>query len=126
MLLPARADGRVVKKLRPSEPGARQRAKISGDQLLGVRYRMDSKRQRRQTTVELVVDEGPTMASLLVRVAVAWAETELREKLKCHGAKWDASSRLWTIRLDVARALGLADRIVNLPQQGAMGRDVDR
>ena len=113
----ARPDGRVIKKLQPDEPGARRWAKTYGEQLVCVRYRVDAASERRQTTVELVVDEGPTLASLAVGVAVAWAEVELRDMIKQHGGRWDASSRLWMIRFDTARRLGLADRIVNLPRR---------
>lgn len=73
---------RVVKKLLPQEAGARERAAELGDRLLCVRYRVDPQSQRRQATVELVVEEAPTLASVRVGVRIAWAETDLRRRVK--------------------------------------------
>lgn len=64
---------RVIKTLRPQDPGARRWSAEFGDRLLCVRYRVDAERQRRQTTVERVVDEAPTLASARVGLRIAWA-----------------------------------------------------
>ncbi len=110
---PPRAEpARVIKKLQPEDAGARRWAAEFGDRLLCVRYRVDPQRQRRQTTVELVVEEVPTVASLRVGLRIAWAETELRQRVKASGGKWDASAALWMLPLGTARQLGLVDRIV--------------
>ncbi|MBI5721281.1 MAG: hypothetical protein HZC37_26725 [Burkholderiales bacterium] len=103
---------RVIKKLQPQDAGARRWAAEFGDRLLCVRYRVDPQRQRRQTTVELVVEEAPTLASVRVGVRVAWAETQLRQRVKAAGGKWDASAALWLLPLGTARQLGLVDRVV--------------
>ena len=57
---------RVVKKIDPQAPGARRWAAAYGEKLGCVRYRLDPQRQRRLTTVEIVVDEAPTLNSVLV------------------------------------------------------------
>lgn len=103
---------RVIKKLAPHGPGARRWAAEYGERLVCVRYRIDPARQRRITTVELVVDEAPTLGSVRVGVRVAWAETELRERVKAAGGKWDTGSRLWMLALSTAQKLGVKDRIV--------------
>lgn len=105
----------VIKKLRPQEAGARSWAAEFGDRLVCVRYRVDPQRQRRQTTVELIVEEAPTLASVRVGVRIAWAETELRQRVKASGGKWDAAAALWMLPLGTARQLGLADRVVATP-----------
>lgn len=110
---PSRLATRVVKKLEPEDPGARRWAKQYGDKLVCVRYRIDGRTQMRKTTVELVVDEAPTMASVLVGVKIDFAEAELRERARAAGGRWDSMTRLWAMPLGTARLLGLQDRIVN-------------
>jgi hypothetical protein len=103
---------RAIKKLMPHDPGARRWAAEFGDRLLCVRYRVDPERQRRQTTVELVVEEVPTLGGARVGLRVAWSEKDLRQRVKEAGGKWDAQAGLWMLPLGTARRLGLAERIV--------------
>lgn len=114
---PRAGTARVInKKLQPQDAGARRWSQEFGERLLCVRYRVDPQRQRRQTTVELVVEEVPTVASVRVGVRIAWAETELRQRVKASGSKWDASAALWMLPLGTARKLGLVDRVVATPE----------
>jgi hypothetical protein len=108
---------RVIKKLAPQAPGARRWAATYGDQLVCVRYRVDPLRQRRLTTVELVVDESPTLNSVLVGVRVAWGERDLGRSVRAAGGTWDANAKLWMISLGQAKSLGLVERIVLGPSR---------
>lgn len=103
---------RVIKKLEPHAPGARRWAAAYGDKLVCVRYRVDAQSQRRQTTVEIVVDEAPTQNSLRVGVRVAWGEKELARSVRTAGGTWEPEVRLWMMTLGQAKRLGLTDRIV--------------
>ena len=96
----------------PPSPGARRWAATYGEQLVCVRYRVDPQRQRRLTTVELVVDEGPTLNSVRVGVRVAWGEKDLGRTVRAAGGTWDPAARLWMMSLGQAKSLGLAERIV--------------
>ncbi|MDY6921765.1 MAG: hypothetical protein SV765_16320 [Pseudomonadota bacterium] len=49
----------VTKTLRPGDSGTKRLKQRYGDRLVCVRYRKDAGRQRRYTTVELIVDEAP-------------------------------------------------------------------
>lgn len=62
--------------------------------------------------MELVVDEAPTLASAGVGLRIAWAEKELRQRAKEAGGRWDAQAGPWMLSLDIARQMGLADRVV--------------
>ena len=106
---------RVIKKLMPQEAGAQRRAAEFGDKLLCVRYRVDRGRSRRQTTVEIVVDEAPTLAGLRIGQRIAWAEKDLRLCVKETGGKWGAAPGLPPLPLGSARQLGLEERIVGCP-----------
>ena len=103
---------RVIKKIDPQAPGARRWAAAYGDKLVCVRYRLDPQRQRRLTTVEIVVDEGPTLNSVRVGVRVIWGEKELARTVRAAGGSWDPASKLWMMTLGQARSLGLVDRII--------------
>lgn len=50
--------GKVLKSIRPGEPGSHQWLKKFGGKLVAVRYRVDPKRRVRSTTVEIVVEEA--------------------------------------------------------------------
>jgi len=50
----------VVKTLRPGDSGTKKLTERFGDRLVCVRYRKDGDKKRRYTTIELIVDEGPT------------------------------------------------------------------
>ena len=108
---------RVIKKLEPQAPGARRWAATYGDKLVCVRYRVDPQRQRRLTTVEIVVDEAPTLNSVRVGVRVAWGEKELGLAVRTAGGVWDPTAKLWMMTLGQAKTLGLVDRIVLGPAQ---------
>ncbi len=106
---------RVVKKLSPQSPGARRWAATYGEKLVCVRYRVDLQGQRRQTTVEIVVDEAPTLNGLRVGVRVAWGEKDLGRAVRAAGGIWDATAKLWVMTLGQAKGLGLMDRIAMGP-----------
>src|SRR5688572_28271220 len=65
------AASRVIKKLAPSQPGALRWAGKYGANLICVRYRLDATGERRYTTMELLVDEAPTLASRRQEAPVA-------------------------------------------------------
>lgn len=87
---PASTPTLVIKKLAPHAPGARGWAATYGKQLVCVRYRLDPQCQRRLTTVEIMVDEAPTLNRVQVGLRVAWGEKELG---RAPGGTWDANAR---------------------------------
>lgn len=112
------------KRLKPGMNGTKRYQQRFGDRLLFVRYRHDQERQRRLTTVELIVDEAPLMPprseaikalyphpNQTVYVRIDYAETGLRSRAKQAGAKWDAQAGRWKMAHKVAVKLGLTDRI---------------
>lgn len=50
--------GKVIKTLKPGQPGTKKYQKQFGNKLVCVRYRVNQKRRVRSTTIEIVVDEG--------------------------------------------------------------------
>ncbi len=105
--------GKVGQTLRPGQHGTRRHVQKYGDQLLLVRYRYDATRQRRLTTVELLVEEVPWVppADQIVQVRVDYEEAELRQRLKAAGARWNKELRRWETTKEVARELQLEKRL---------------
>lgn len=56
--MPGAVAGRVLKTMRPGDPGTKRWLERYGRRLVAVRYRGDKKARKRVTTIELVVDEG--------------------------------------------------------------------
>ena len=107
---------RVEQTLRPGQRGTRRFVERFGDRLVCVRYRYDEDRQRRVTTVELVMDEGAwrPRPDTPVGVRVVWGEADLARRVKAAGGAWDARRKLWTLRAEAVRRLGLERRMVRL------------
>ncbi|MBI5107239.1 MAG: hypothetical protein HZA62_00685 [Rhodocyclales bacterium] len=104
----------VLKKLAPTDAGARRLAAHFGDALVCVRYREDAEGGRRLTTVELVVDTRPLPSGELL-VHVAFPEAELRARIKEAGGTWDRKLKLWRVPRTTVRKLKLTSRVVRKP-----------
>lgn len=104
----------VRKKLAPGSPGTRRLQERYGTALVCVRYREAESadgQSLRLTTVELVVDERKVPAPE-VWLHVEYGETQLRQAVKQAGGIWDSQRRLWRIRANAVKSLGLKDRVV--------------
>lgn len=111
---------RVRLSSRPGQPGTKGLLKQYGKSLTCVRYRYDERTKQRIKTVELIVDRSswqPVTRRLdgeaLVTVRVDWHETELRQKVKALGGKWDPVKRVWRLGREHVESLGLERRIVD-------------
>ncbi len=89
-----------------------------GKSLICVRYRYDEQTKQRIKTVELIVDRVSWQpvkrrvdGEALVMVRVDWHETELRQKVKAAGGKWDPVR--CGLGREVVENLGLERRIVD-------------
>jgi hypothetical protein len=85
--------------------------------ILCVRYRYDAQQQKRYTTVEVIVAEGPwtpptPAPDTIVGVRVAWGEAGIARQVKAGGGTWNRQQQVWEVRYDHVVALGLIDRIV--------------
>lgn len=101
----------------PGQNGTKGLVKKYGDQLVCVRYRYDSLRQKRLKTVELIIDETDWVpkdfvdGERLVSLRIAFKEEELRNKVKVAGGHWDPEVKGWKLPYQKAVELGLKRRI---------------
>ena len=109
----------VTRKFLPHQHGAKRLTAQYGHRLVCVRYRNDIARQRKITTVEIVVDERPWTPihpprdlDAILSVAIAYHETDLRNAVKAAGGIWDARNKVWKLAYRAIKALKLIDRIV--------------
>jgi len=88
---------KVLKKLAPSQPGAKKLAQKYGDALVCVRHRTDAIGRTRFTTVELLVERVPIKprTDRIVGVKIDYNERALRALARAAGASWDPKARLW-------------------------------
>ena len=115
------SDMDVLKTLRPGENGTKRLAARYGDRLVCVRYRQDKEKNRRYTTVEIIIDEGPIEQNKIYRLApeertlnvtieIAPGDTETRARVIDAGGV-HLKGRLWTLALGKVVKLGLIERM---------------
>jgi hypothetical protein len=113
-----RMSSRIIKKLKPGQPGTLRWKGQFGDRLLCVRYRLDESGERRYTTVEILVDERatkkktPAETDRKVFLRTGSGEKDIRRKIMEAGGKWNPEESLWMITYNKAKALNLLSRIV--------------
>ena len=112
----------VLKTLKPGDNGTKRLSNRYGDRLVCVRYRQDKSRNRRFTTVEIIVDEGPIEQNkiyrlapeeraLMVNVFIARGDAETRKKVIQAGGAYTGQGDLWQLALGKVVRLGLIDRL---------------
>ncbi len=115
------------KTIPAGKAGTQKWQKKYGDALVCVRYKYDKQQNRRQKTIELVVEEGPwdrdsnrVPANKIVSVRIEYEELHLRNSIRGVGGEWNRQSKLWELSYRDAVNLGLEDRIVNCEKKQAM------
>jgi hypothetical protein len=110
-------------RLHAGQAGTQKLSLLYGEQLVCVRHRIDDSCDRRYTTVEVVVAQGPTSPSAQrARRSRAWwvhlppNEPALRRQVMRHGGRWNPDLRLWTLHRDVVSALNLHACFVHPPE----------
>jgi dimeric dUTPase (all-alpha-NTP-PPase superfamily) len=105
--------------LKPGVNGIKKYLQKYGGQLVCVRYRYDKERNKRQTTIELIVDEQDWMPGYNIRpdqvvaIKIEFGEMALREQVKTAGAHWDKKQKAWLLSLKEVYKLGLEKRIID-------------
>ena len=105
--------------LKPGLNGTKKYLQKYGDQLVCVRYRYDKTKNKRQTTVELIVDEQDWIPGYNIRpdqvvpIKIGFGEIDLRDTVKQAGAYWDQKQKAWLLSLKEVYKLGLEKRIVD-------------
>jgi len=92
---------KVIKRINPGQPGTKKYHNIYGERLVCVRYRHNSEKNERITTIELVVDKGfslpdairkeqqtPPNKNSLVKLHLEFHESELRVKVIKSDGEW--------------------------------------
>jgi len=104
--------------LKPGQKGTKPLLAQYGDRLIWGRYRDDAQRKKRLKTAELAEPDweppGPRFApDHIVGLRVAFADVEVRDRVKQAGGTWNPQRRAWQLRYDRVVALGLNSRIVD-------------
>ena len=105
--------------LKPGLNGTKKHLQIYSDQLVCVRYRYDKTKNKRQTTVELIVDEQDWIPGCNIRpdqvvpIKIEFGEIDLRDTVKQASAYWGTKQKAWLLSLKEVYKLGLEKRIVD-------------
>jgi hypothetical protein len=106
--------------IKPGQKGTKRLLGQYGDRLVCVRYHYDASRRKRFKTVELIIAERdwppprPRLASARpISLRIAFAEIDLRRRVKQAGGRWNPDEQVWQLPHDRAVALGLGGRIVD-------------
>ncbi len=124
--------------LRPGEKGTKGLVAEYGHRLICVRYRYDAAAGLRYKTVELVVEQvpwdpakhaidptgRPGRPPSLVGVRVAYEDRALQQEIRESGGRWVREQRLWVLPLAAAKRLGLANRLLPVPDSVQSGPEV--
>jgi hypothetical protein len=106
----------VRQKLRPGSKGTKKLTARYRDKLVAVRYRYDSFKGKRYTTVELIVDEAPwikrpkTGSDVFIRVG--WDQKDLKNRIKKAGGDYYSNRKLWKLPYETAKNMGITKLIV--------------
>jgi hypothetical protein len=110
---------RTALKLKPGQRGTKKLLAQYGDRLICVRYRYDEEKKKRFKTIELIVEEidweprpRRIRKDTIVGIRVDFKEVELQSKVKSTGGRWNRKRRVWEMRYDRVKELGLEERIV--------------
>lgn len=110
---------KTVRKVTPGQPGTKKLLEKYGKALVCVRYRYDSKHQKKIKTVELIINESPWRknanripANKTVFLQVAYGEVRIGRLIKAAGGRWNRKKRLWELPYGEVQALGLEERMV--------------
>ena len=105
---------RVVSVRRPGQPGTIKLQDEYGSRLLAVRYIYDRNQMKRTKTVELIVEEKPWLPDNprpkpddQVPIFIPFHNSELRNRAKSLGARWNPKIKLWFIRFRHLPHLGV-------------------
>jgi len=84
-----------------------------------VRYRYDKTKNKRQTTIELIVDEQDWTQGHNIRpdqvvpIKIGFGEMDLRDTVKQSGAYRDKNRKVWLLSLKQVYSLSLEKRIID-------------
>ncbi len=105
--------------LKPGQSGTKQLVNQYGDRLVCVRYRYDAAKRKRYKTVELIVEESawtpqvePPAAEAWVSVVIGKTESNLQQRIREVGGRWNGIRGVWELRYADVVALGLTGRLV--------------
>jgi len=108
----------TTKTVLPGQAGTKQLAKIYGDKLLAVRYKIDTERRLKYKTVEILVNEWQCKRedqriplNKIVYLRIDYGERRLGSLVRAAGGFWNKEKKYWELAYGRVLQLGLKDRI---------------
>jgi len=108
----------TIKTLNAGQPGTKKWIKKYGNDLVCIRYKYDTRRNRRIKTVELIAEIAQCDKSKkripdnkIMQVHVNYEEIQLQRLIKNAGGVWNRGKKVWELPYREVKALDLYERI---------------
>ncbi|MEJ2616012.1 MAG: hypothetical protein P8Z35_13725 [Ignavibacteriaceae bacterium] len=110
---------KIRRTILPGQPGAKRWKRKYGRNLICVRYRYDNKKNKKLTTVEIIVEEkvwerriNKIPLNKIMPIIVMYNEIDISKLVKNAGGRWNIKEKVWELPYGEILSLGLEDRIV--------------
>ena len=112
---------RTVRKVPAGKPGTKKLVQQYGENLLCLRYRVNTETRERIRTVELILEdkdapkkkaEKPITDQTIMRVEIGLDEKLLAKRIRASGGRWDREGEYWKLPYKTVKALDLEENMV--------------
>jgi len=108
------------KVIHAGQPGTQKWIKKFGQDLIAVRYKYDTATNKKMVTVELIAEVQDWQKNLkripknkIVKIKIGYGEIDLRQRIKALGAVWNKTEKVWEMKYEIVKTLGLTERIID-------------
>lgn len=112
---------KIRRTLLPNDPGTKGLLAKYGKDLICVRYRYDTERNKKITTAEIIVNEAEWKRNekkippnKIMFITTAFGEKKLGALIRSAGGKWNSEKKAWELTYREVKRLGLEDRLADL------------
>jgi hypothetical protein len=108
----------IVKRVPPGRPGAKKWMERYGDRFVCLRYCIDTEKNKRFKTVEIIVDECELKrveripSNKIMHLRIEYGEIDLARLVKSAGGRWNRAGKYWELAFGEVKSIGLEKRII--------------
>ncbi|MBN2403457.1 MAG: hypothetical protein JXN64_13845 [Spirochaetes bacterium] len=111
---------KTQKIVKPGQPGTKKWMEKYGENLICIRYKIDTSRNCRIKTAEIILDKKPITVrsrripyNKLVSIKIQFNNIYLRKLIIAAGGKWNISKKIWLLPYGKVMELGLEKNMLD-------------